>query len=142
MKKGFTLIELLVVIAIIGILSSLIIVNFANVRKNARDTQRKSDLRQMQVALENYRADQGIYPLSMVSCGQSFTNDGSNGSVVYMQKVPCDPSSGQSYTFSGTGTIYSLMACLENTRDSQKDDTTSQSPCNGTSNWSFTLLPP
>jgi prepilin-type N-terminal cleavage/methylation domain-containing protein len=35
-KKSFTLIELLVVIAIIGILSSLIIARFNNVRENAR----------------------------------------------------------------------------------------------------------
>ena len=141
MKKGFTLIELLIVIAIMGVLSSLVLSNFATVRARSRDTQRKSDLRQIQAALENFRADQGIYPLSMVPCGQSFTNDGSNGSVVYMQKVPCDPSLGQSYTFSGTGTTYALRACLENTRDSQ-EDRINQPPCNGTSNWSFTLSPP
>jgi prepilin-type N-terminal cleavage/methylation domain-containing protein len=35
-KKSFTLIELLVVIAIIGILSSLVIVRFSNVRENTR----------------------------------------------------------------------------------------------------------
>ncbi len=35
-KKSFTLIELLVVIAIIGILSSLIIARFSNVRESAR----------------------------------------------------------------------------------------------------------
>jgi prepilin-type N-terminal cleavage/methylation domain-containing protein len=35
-KKSFTLIELLVVIAIIGILSSLVIARFSNVRENAR----------------------------------------------------------------------------------------------------------
>jgi prepilin-type N-terminal cleavage/methylation domain-containing protein len=35
-KKSFTLIELLIVIAIIGILSSLVIARFSNVRENAR----------------------------------------------------------------------------------------------------------
>jgi prepilin-type N-terminal cleavage/methylation domain-containing protein len=35
-KKSFTLIELLVVIAIVGILSSLVIARFSNVRDNAR----------------------------------------------------------------------------------------------------------
>jgi prepilin-type N-terminal cleavage/methylation domain-containing protein len=35
-KKSFTLIELLIVIAIIGILSSLVIARFSNVRDNAR----------------------------------------------------------------------------------------------------------
>ena len=51
-KSGFTLIELLVVISIIGILAALATVSFTSTQKQARDTQRKSDLRQYQSALE------------------------------------------------------------------------------------------
>jgi general secretion pathway protein G len=58
MKKGFTLIELLVVIAIIGMLSALLVPNFMGARERARDAQRKSDLKQIQKALEMYRQDQ------------------------------------------------------------------------------------
>ncbi|MDP2672104.1 MAG: type II secretion system protein, partial [Candidatus Daviesbacteria bacterium] len=50
--RGFTLIELLVAIAIIGILSSFLLSNFVGVRQRARDGVRKSDLRQIQSALE------------------------------------------------------------------------------------------
>ena len=60
--KGFTLVELLIVIAIIGVLSALLMANFIGVRQRARDAQRKSDLRQMQSALELYRSDLGLYP--------------------------------------------------------------------------------
>lgn len=67
-KKGFTLIELLIVIAIIGVLATLLMVNFIGVRQRARDAQRKSDLRQIQSALEIYRSDQGSYPASIINC--------------------------------------------------------------------------
>lgn len=60
--EGFTLIELLVVIAIIGILAGLIILGFNSVRKKARDAQRKSDLKQLQLALEEYFGQTESYP--------------------------------------------------------------------------------
>lgn len=63
MSKGFTLIELLVVISIIAILVSLSLVSFSGAQKQARDTQRRSDLNQFRIALENYAASNGtLYP--------------------------------------------------------------------------------
>lgn len=62
-KEGFTLIELLVVIAIIGILAALALVSFTATQRQARDTQRKSDLKQFQTSLENYaNINNGFYP--------------------------------------------------------------------------------
>lgn len=140
-KRGFTLVELLVVIAIIGILSTLLTANFIGVRQRGRDSQRKSNLRQIQSALELYRADQAGYPAtsSFPACGGAFTN--TNGTTTYMQKVPCDPSGG-SYTYSSTDTTrYTLIGCLENSNDSEKD-ATNVAPCNGTTNFSYTLTNP
>jgi len=141
-KKGFTLIELLVVIAIIGMLTALGTVNYVTVRSRSRDAQRKSDLRQIQSALELYRSDQGAYPASgAVRCGQPLTA----GGVTYMQKVPCDPlNTGQYvYTYVPNGTTYSLVTCLENVNDTQKDATNNASYCaGGTTNWSYTLTNP
>ncbi len=63
MKKGFTLIELLVVISIIGILASLTLVGVSGAQKQARDSQRKSDLGQYRIALEAYAGNNGSkYP--------------------------------------------------------------------------------
>ncbi|MGA3292121.1 MAG: type II secretion system protein [Candidatus Microgenomates bacterium] len=60
--KGFTLIELLVVISIIGILVALFTVSFVSAQKQARDTQRKSDLSQYRNALESYaNKNNGLY---------------------------------------------------------------------------------
>lgn len=127
--KGFTLIELLIVIAIIGVLSTLLMANFVGVRQRARDAQRKSDLRQIQSALELYRADQGVYPISGSSngnfpsaCGAAFKS--TDGNITYMTKVPCDSlgadyyNSGN-YFYQGGGATYNIQACLENAGDTQ-----------------------
>lgn len=131
-QRGFTLIELLIVVAIIGILSALLMTNFIGIRQRARDAQRKSDIRQMQSALELYRADTGGYPtLAAVYAGAcptsaAFTYSG----TTYMQKVPCDPlgttyyNSGKYYYLQGNGgATYTLATCLENTADTDIDST-------------------
>lgn len=61
-KKAFTLIELLVTIAIISTLSSIAIVSFSGQTAKARDARRKSDLANLQQALEMYYDDNGSYP--------------------------------------------------------------------------------
>lgn len=62
-NKGFTLIELLVVIAIIGLLSSVVIASLSSARIKARDARRKSDLRQIQKAVELYYDKYGTYKI-------------------------------------------------------------------------------
>ena len=139
--KGFTLIELLIVLAIIGTVTSFIMVNLLSVRERGRDGLRKSDLKQLQTYLELYRSDQGTYPSSpLPSCGSSLIV----GGTTYIPKMPCDPTaSGQYvYTYITTGTTYSLIACFENEKDSQKDKINNSTYCNGSNNWSYTLTNP
>jgi type II secretory pathway pseudopilin PulG len=122
-------------------------VNFVGVRQRARDAQRKSDLRQIQSALELYRADNNSYPASGNQDGQFPTTcptkfDSTDKTVTYMTTVPCDALGG-SYTYSTTnvGANYAITACLENANDNQKD-TTNVPPCNGTTNFSYTVVNP
>lgn len=142
MKKGFTLIELLIVLAIIGTLTSFLMVNFLGARSRARDGQRKSDLQQIRVALEQYRADQSAYPPApLPSCGSSLTYNG----VTYMQKIPCDPTNTGQYIYNYTtsGSVYRLITCLENGNDQQKDAVNNPTYCAGnSSNWSYSLTNP
>lgn len=153
-EHGFTLIELLVVVAIIGILSALLMSNFIGVRQRARDAQRKSDLRQIQSALELYRADYGSYPTyasSTLPCGTSSSIDQDgiiatappSGKSVYMQSIPCDPLSSTGYTYSTSSSGYSVIACLENGSDSQKDST-NKTPCSSANpiTYSYTVTNP
>ena len=142
--RGFTLIELLIVVGIIGILATLLMVNFIGVRQRARDAQRKTDLRQLQSALELYRADQNSYPNPpLPACKASLCFPAAcpvgNTTTVYMKSIPCDPVSSSGYTYSSDGSSYTLTACLENSGDSQKDN-----PVNGcgSTGVSYTLQNP
>ncbi|HSW96777.1 MAG TPA: prepilin-type N-terminal cleavage/methylation domain-containing protein [Candidatus Saccharimonadales bacterium] len=121
-QKGFTLIELLIVISIIGILAAILTANFIGVRQRGRDAQRKTNIRNIQSALELYRSDQSNYPVSLPACTGSLV-DPVNGTTVYMKSIPCDPQGG-SYQYVGTSTTYTLVSCLENTGDS--DGTTTK----------------
>lgn len=119
-KNGFTLIELLVVISIIAILTTLLMANFVGVRQRGRDGQRKSNLYNIQSALELFRSDSGSYPYSggtiFPECGSSLAYNNST----YMQTVPCDPLGGNYVYQSSDGITYTLYACLENEADSGK----------------------
>jgi type II secretion system protein G len=126
--KGFTLIELLIVVTIIGVLTTIATVNFIGFRERARDAQRKSEIAQLQNALEFYRTDLNAYPNSTSfppPCNTQFAS----GTTVYMKKTPCDPlqtTTRYFYLPSGTLTSYTLYACLENTKDKDKNTTTTR----------------
>jgi len=115
-KTGFTLIELLVVIAILGILATIGLGSFQSSQMKGRDAQRKSDLGQIQRALEMYYNDKGRYPDKIPSSGEEWAD---RGGALYMKSVPGDPRGGD-YCYEtdlGVGTFYKLYAKLENIKD-------------------------
>jgi len=130
---GFTLIEMLVVIGILGVVLAVFFPNFMAARQRARDAQRKSDLSQIQKALELYKLDQnpqsyptaGAFPASL--CGQCWSSGDNCSGNIYMRKFPCDPGTSSSfpYIYKPTGTSqplqYTLSACLENLTDPERD---------------------
>jgi type II secretion system protein G len=133
---GFTLVELLVVITILGVLATIGLVAFASAQMRGRDSQRKSDLKQLSNALEVFSSDYGKYPPGsggLISGCQYNPVNGTGGAcswgggpfwdgkTTYFETLPKDPSSGSSYYYqivdSGTNQKFQLFAHLENTQD-------------------------
>ncbi len=135
LKLGFTLIELLVVISIIGILATLLIANIGGVRERARDAKRKSDLNQIQKALELYKNSQTTPEYPATGDVEALAADLEPD---FMGDVPHDPKCSfsnevgdlvctgdwpdYSYVLDGSDSLkYTLIVCLENASDPQKD---------------------
>jgi prepilin-type N-terminal cleavage/methylation domain-containing protein len=83
-SKAFTLIELLVVIAIIGILASIVLVSLSGAESKGRDAKRISDIRTIQLALEEFYNDHNYYP-------DNYTDMVADLVPSYIPTMPLDP---------------------------------------------------
>jgi len=61
--RGFTFTEVLISVAILAILSTVVYASLGGARKKARDTQRKSDITQLQLSLRLYKDSNNGYPV-------------------------------------------------------------------------------
>lgn len=117
-RSAFTLVELMVVVAVIGILAGIAVFNIPGIQKSARDSQRLSDLRQLQTVLERVKAAEEKYPLS----NDSFEiTDHPWGSLwdEFSYRVPKDPLPSQKYVYVSDGQSYQLYAKFENPQSAQ-----------------------
>jgi len=121
--SGFTLIELLVVISIIALLSAVVVPNFMGARERGRDVSRKSDVRQIQKAMELYKdtISPPSYPATAeydaISCDSSWSTAGGE---LLIKEFPCDPLDDSKYEYelnAADSLVYTLYACLENESD-------------------------
>lgn len=125
---GFTLVELIVVIAMIGILSAIAFATLDPIGQMQKgwDAQRKSDLVQIQRALEMFYQDTGVYPRA--SPGNA-SNPGAyqirdirdvvvpwgNDFSPYMTRLPKDQNRSKKYVYltNTTKQSYWLYASLD-----------------------------
>uniref|UniRef100_A0A7V3J9E7 Type II secretion system protein n=1 Tax=candidate division CPR3 bacterium TaxID=2268181 RepID=A0A7V3J9E7_UNCC3 len=136
MKKGFTLIELLVVIAIIGILAAMILASLSGTRSKARDATRKSDLRQVKLALEQYYQDQSPNQYYNAPTAVNLSNLSSTLAPTYIKSLPADPINSGSYVYmyKSSGTTpdnYVIYTALENSNETDTPGLTCLSPGGG-----------
>lgn len=61
-QQGFTIIELVIVIIVIGILATIAFVAYRGVTQDARNSQRESDISQLNSLLEYYYGQNSNYP--------------------------------------------------------------------------------
>jgi prepilin-type N-terminal cleavage/methylation domain-containing protein len=79
--RGFTLIELLLVVVIIGILASIAIPKYSNVREKAYIAAVVSDLKGLATLQEAYLADTQFYATDVVELANYATTDGVTVSI-------------------------------------------------------------
>jgi prepilin-type N-terminal cleavage/methylation domain-containing protein len=147
-NEGFSLIEILVALSIIAILLGVVVASVSDAKAKARDSQRKIDLKQIQLALEKYANYNGTYKVS--GSGARGLGDGYIGqegespytSVSVMralknagflnQSVQDDlPQSPSGYMLHLCGVDkYALSATLE--KPTSADISNIQTTCNGT----------
>jgi prepilin-type N-terminal cleavage/methylation domain-containing protein len=134
--KGFTLVELIVVISIVGILASIVFANFGGARAAARDDIRKANLKELQLAIQLYKAQNGVYPKADPTCspsgdsrwfgpgantGPQFNSSNMTACANYINGIapdmiaslPQDPKTqggGLGYYYRSDGTNYKLIA--------------------------------
>jgi type II secretory pathway pseudopilin PulG len=86
---AFTVVELLVVMAIIIILAGLILATSGYVQKKGARSRAEAEIAAISAALENYKADNGIYPRSAdtdtLDARIHFNSDPQSGTTEYRQ---------------------------------------------------------
>ena len=70
---AFTLVELLIVMAVILILGGLVLATSGYVQKKGKRSRAEAEIAAMSAALENYKADNGVYPRDGVTDGLDVT---------------------------------------------------------------------
>lgn len=117
-KKGFTLLELIVAMAIFAVLVGLSVIGIQTVQRSQRNTERRSGASQVNLEINAYFADFGVYPgLSLAENGTAtFASTGkpSRNATLRGNAIPVDATAlaatetGTQYCYSTDGKQYRL----------------------------------
>lgn len=96
--EGFTLIELLVVIVILGTLAAVVVFAVNGLTDRGTESACKADVKSVEVAMEAYNADNGVYPVNIGSLAPT-----------YLRSVPTNPD--YDIEVANTGAVTADPAC-------------------------------
>lgn len=102
---GFTIVELMIVIVIIGILATIIGLNYQNTTLTGRTTQAKSNAYAVQKVAEAFYADKNRAPGSLSDFSYNPLAKVPQGVTILSGNTPLSPTNGQSaveYTYLGS----------------------------------------
>lgn len=116
-KKAFTLVELMVAMAIIAALMGMSVFGINLVQRSSRNTQRRSAMSNIDLAVRNYQINNGTYPTTAELDFQS------DGAYIGTEKVVefegstapqgSTDSSGTQYCYESDGSTFSVGIELE-----------------------------
>ena len=116
LKKGFSLIELIAVIVILGLLATVVVVNVAPFLSRSYFEKVRSDIAQLENALELYRFNESTYPTTdqgleaLIKAPQNLKRPSLYPEGGYIKRLPKDPW-GNNYLYLKPG-IYSKYDIL------------------------------
>ena len=108
-RAGFTLLEIMVVIVILGLLAALVVPKLIGRTEEAKQTQTRLQIKNIEQALQLFKLDNGFYPgteqgiealVRIPEIGRIPKNYRKGG---YLDRVPKDPW-GNSYVYVSPGT--------------------------------------
>lgn len=129
-KNGFTLVELLISLSIVSVVFGVILTSTSAIQRNARNSMRQTDLRNIQSALQLYFADQNFFPDGSFILTADFDNsltssDGGNpnqptAAKIYLRQIPKDPLSTSAYCYQAQDLAGGGVSCDNSDSDSAR----------------------
>ncbi|MBI5343716.1 MAG: type II secretion system major pseudopilin GspG [Deltaproteobacteria bacterium] len=107
-RAGFTLIEIMVVIVILGLLAALVVPKLVGRTEEAKKTQSRIQIKNLQQALELFKLDNGFYPATdqgleaLVRAPEGGRTPKNYRKGGYIERVPKDPW-GNPYVYASPG---------------------------------------
>lgn len=151
-KKGFTVFEIMVAASIGVLLTTIVLISLTNAKQQSRDGKRVSDIKHLQLALEQFYDACGQYPPTITNLNYNGGCAGSTKFGSFLSEVLRDPINDATYYYryyaeasasaASECYIYHIGAQLENTghrvlveQDAEISDSTTISSgiaCTGT----------
>ena len=122
-RQGFTLVEILLVVAILGILAGVAVVGLGNRTKNANIIATRTSIKAIQMAIDIYEVDNGIYPATLQALLTKGSENNWNGPYIKDGRMPQD-AWGTDFSYALKGETYEIKSAGPDKAMGSSDDLT------------------